>query len=553
MLIDIINKNINSNSRNKFSNLEKIILSNSELLNEYKKISIDGFSFTQNIYNILYNIREYKCEICKINNTNWNNKKFCYRKTCNYKCSGKSNKKCDKKYKFPEIKSKSEFIKYLDSNKIKTTSIKNTIFYKDVTSISGNSIQEKVYKWIHNIKNDIICKNENCSNKVKFINYSIGYRDFCSIKCSSSSNIKISKIKNTCLVKYNVSNVSKRNLHIPKYTKILSDFEIISYDNSSFKLKHIKCNEIIEMTRRMIYDRFNLNTEICTNCNNISTMKSGYETQIVNWIKSLNIDIIENDRKTIHPKEIDILIPNSKLAIEFNGLYWHSENQVGKNYHINKTNSCQENEIQLIHIWEDDWVYKQNIIKSILLNKLNIIPNKIFARKCEIKIINDNKLVKDFLNKNHIQGFCKSQLKIGLFYRDKLVSLMTFGFRKTNSKKEFELIRFCNILNTSIIGGASKLFNFFLKISKVNNIVSYADISIFNGNLYKNIGFKFKHRTQPNYYWVVDGVRNHRWKYNKQNLIKLGYDSKKTEKEIMESIGNYRIFSCGQERYEYNR
>jgi len=119
---------------------------------------------------------------------------------------------------------------------------------------------------------------------------------------------------------------------------------------------------------------------------------------------------------------------------------------------------------------------------------------------------------------------------LGLYYNNELVSLMIFGYRHTNSKKEFELIRFCNKLNTNVIGAVSKLFNFFLKNYKIDEryILSYADISLFNGNMYNKLNFKYIHLTKPNYFWV----KHHRFKYNKQKLIKDGYSKDKTEIEI---------------------
>jgi hypothetical protein len=247
---------------------------------------------------------------------------------------------------------------------------------------------------------------------------------------------------------------------------------------------------------------------------------------------------------------LDIYLPDYKLAIEMNGNYWHSELYKDKKYHLDKTNKCNELGIELLHIFQDDWLYKQDIIKSIIKNKINKIDNRIYARKCSIKEVSvgDTRL---FLNDNHIQGFSSSKYKIGLYDGDKLVSLMTFGYRMTNSKKEFELIRFCNSLNTNVIGGASKLFKYFINNYEFESIISYADVSMFTGSLYKTLNFEYSHRSKPNYFWVVDGVRKHRFNYNKKKLIKEGFDSNKTEIEIMHSQGYYRIWGCGQDKYIY--
>ena len=268
-------------------------------------------------------------------------------------------------------------------------------------------------------------------------------------------------------------------------------------------------------------------------------------------------EILFNNKSIINPYEIDIYIPELKLAFEFNGLYWHNEEHRENNYHLNKTELCEKQGIQLIQIFEDDWLYKQNIIKSIVLNKLNKTINKIFARKTEIKEVYDNKLISEFLDKNHIQGFVGSKVKLGLFYEDELVSLMTFGNRrvamgkKATNDGEYELLRFCNKLRTNIIGGASKLFKYFIKNYNPEEITTYADRSISQGQLYKTLGFTFNGKTEPNYYYIIDGIRHHRFNFRKDKLVKEGFDSNKTEHEIMLDRNIYRIYDSGNLKYNY--
>ena len=192
----------------------------------------------------------------------------------------------------------------------------------------------------------------------------------------------------------------------------------------------------------------------------------------------------------------------------------------------------------------------------MILNKLGKTPNKIFARKTIIKVIDDNKLVRDFLDKNHIQGFVGSKIKIGLFYNNELVSLMTFGnLRKSLGQKSeegsYELLRFCNVLNTTVIGGASKLFKYFLNNYNPNQIISYSDLSRSNGNMYQQLGFKLSHNSDPNYYYIIDDVRKHRFNFRKDRLVKEGFNPNKTEIQIMNERGFYRIFDCGMQKWIY--
>lgn len=201
-------------------------------------------------------------------------------------------------------------------------------------------------------------------------------------------------------------------------------------------------------------------------------------------------------------------------------------------------------------------MYKQEIIKSIILNRLEKTPNKIFARKCQVRFIEDNKIVRDFLNKNHIQGFVGSKIKLGLYHNNELVSLMTFGnLRKslgqTSRERIYELLRFCNKLNTSVVGGASKLFRYFIDNFIVDEIISYSDYSRSKGNMYQKIGFNLEHKSDPNYYYVIDGVRKHRFGFRKDKLVNEGYDINKTETQIMSERGYYKIFDCGMQKWLY--
>jgi hypothetical protein len=127
---------------------------------------------------------------------------------------------------------------------------------------------------------------------------------------------------------------------------------------------------------------------------------------------------------------------------------------------------------------------------------------------------------------------------------------MTFGNSRFE-KDKIELLRFCNKLNTSVVGGASKLFKHYIKNNVFKEIISYADRSWSNGELYKNLKFIFDGKTKPNYYYVNKNIRDNRFKYRKTELIKQGYDSNKTEHEIMLDRKIYRIYDSGSLKYSY--
>ena len=330
--------------------------------------------------------------------------------------------------------------------------------------------------------------------------------------------------------------------------------------NLSDKLISYKCEKkhISEMNYKTYYNRNISNSIICTICNPINKHISGLEIQLSDFIKN-NYDgeIIVNSRSIINPFELDIYLPELNLAFEFNGLYWHNELNKDNDYHKEKSDLCDKKGIQLIHIWEDDWLYKQDIVKSMILNKLRKISERVYGRQTIIKEVTDNKLIRKFLDSNHIQGFVGSQIKLGLFYNDELVSLMTFGKPRKNmnsvskNNNDYEMLRFCNKLNTNVIGGASKLFKYFLKTYNPSQITTYADRSYSNGNLYKQLGFGFIHITQPNYYYVIDGIRYYRFGFRKDILIKQGYDKNKTEHQIMLERKIYRIYNAGNYKYVF--
>jgi len=375
------------------------------------------------------------------------------------------------------------------------------------------------------------------------------------------------KLKKTCIKKYGVDNISKlasttSNKRVGKKLRLINLYKSyglidVDYDNYEYICK-CKCeNHIFKIPKTIFYNRISTNATLCTICNPIDVHISDKENKLLKFIKNNYIgEILTSDRKILNGKELDIYLPELKLAFEFNGLYWHNELNKPNNYHLNKTKNCENKEIQLIHIWEDDWKNKQNIVKSMILNKLGKTPNNIFGRKTKIKEITDNTLIRKFLTENHLQGFVGSSVKIGLFFKDELVSLMTFGKKrlamgnKKSKKGEFELLRFCNKLNTNVLGGASKLFKYFIKNYKSTEITTYADRSHSNGGLYKILGFEFVSKTSPNYYYIIDNVRYHRFNFRKDKLVTQKFDPNKTEHQIMLDRKIYRIYDSGNLKYK---
>jgi hypothetical protein len=321
--------------------------------------------------------------------------------------------------------------------------------------------------------------------------------------------------------------------------------------NKLYKFKCCKCD--VEFEDNL----YSGNIPRCLNCYPHNRFKSSIETEILEFLGSHNIDTNHHNRSILSGGEIDIYIPSLNLGIECDGVYWHSEIAGGKDYkyHLSKTQICFDKNIQLLHIWDWEWRCKNEIVKSILLSKIGK-STRIYARKCEIKAIsNHDKSV--FLKNNHIQGDDTSSIRIGLFYNKELVSVMTFVKSRYDKKYQYELSRFCNLINTNTIGGASKMFKFFIKNYEINSIVTYSDKRFFSGNVYENIGMTRLDDTPPGYHYFHKNTgtpinRTHFQKHKLSRVLSV-FDSNLSEWQNMQTNGYDRIWDCGHYKFEWIR
>jgi len=390
-------------------------------------------------------------------------------------------------------------------------------------------------------------------------------------------NGDINKRKEKNIQKYGVDNYAKteefkekireqkRDIKIFHFKKIEEEqkLKLISFNNfHDCDFLCLNCNNEFNISNQMIYLKNKKDRKLCPNCYPYVGEKfSKDEKNILNFISdNFNGIILSNNTNILGKMELDIYLPDIKLAFEFNGIYWHNELYVPLYYHRHKTDLCEKQGIHLIHIYEDDWCFKQDIVKSRILNLLGK-SNKIYARNCQIKEISF-KDTKQFLIDNHIQGFCVSKINLGLYYEDELVSLMTFGKLRKNlgyknsNDNQFELLRFCNKLNTTVVGGANKLFSYFINTNKVNKVISYADRSwtMNNGNtLYDKLGFKLDKITQPNYSYVINNRKENRFNFRKNILVKQGFDENKSEHQIMLERNIFRIYDSGQLKFVWDK
>ena len=225
----------------------------------------------------------------------------------------------------------------------------------------------------------------------------------------------------------------------------------------------------------------------------------------------------------------------------------------------NELSDLKIDKLKGVKIYEDEWLFKKDIVKSRLLNAASMISEKIYARKCIIKQITYKESA-IFLEENHLQGKISGSCYYGLYYNDMLVSIMVFGKLRKNMGNEckdgeYELLRFCSKINTNVIGGAGKLFKKFIKEQNPAKIISYCDKRWGDGEFYEKIGMKYSHDTQCNYFYVneIERKRENRFKYRKDVLVKMGFDEDKSEKQIMIERGIYRIYDYGCKVFVWNK
>lgn len=464
---------------------------------------------------------------------------------------------------------------------------------KENSLIQSDNIAELVYSAIY--QTDNICKHGKIK---KFNSINNGYQCcghasycFCAAELVSTKVKKIKSLltdesknkinekrKQTTLLRYGVINngqtlLAKRNHQkyyesLPKKEKQkkLTSYQKLNnkYINRS-NIKFITPEEEYKGVSNQVYYQFqclncneqfsdyidNGHAPICKTCNPYNPdYISNQEIEVYNFLKSIySYEIKQSDKSIINPYELDIVIPQLKLAIEYCGLYWHSEAQkTDQNYHINKANKCSKQGYRLVTIFEDEWTQKTNIVKNRLKSLLGV-GEKYHARKCSINIITPKTAI-EFIEQHHLQGNAVFKIAYGCFYDNNLVAVMTFGKPRYDKKFDYELIRYCSIGN--VIGGASRLFSKFLQDYKPNSVVSYCDMRWGNGNLYKQLGFtNVTQKITPSYSYTDFIRRFHRSKFTKKALVKQGGSIYKTEQQLMKEKKMYKIWDCGQSKWSY--
>jgi len=266
---------------------------------------------------------------------------------------------------------------------------------------------------------------------------------------------------------------------------------------------------------------------------------SGLEKEILKFIeKDLGRKTRVQDRDLIKPKELDIIIKDSNLAIEATGLYWHTDRTRPKNYHYDKNASCIEKGIRLLTIYEDEWKFKNKIVKSLISYHLGVHGNKINARSCKIKDISYPE-AKDFLEANHLMG-ATTHRAFGLFYENKLISVLSY--KKTGSI--LEIVRFCSLVNVSVRGAFGKMVQHLKSRAEAKKIISWVDLRYGNGVSYEKLGFKLVKITLG-WKWT-DFIKTYNRLYCRANMDERNL----TQAQHAQELKLEKIYDCGQALYE---
>jgi hypothetical protein len=471
---------------------------------------------------------------------------------------------------------------YFIKNKLNTLNPELALIQKVGSGAKMTLNRIKLVSYIENYTlNDLTCKGNNCNNMVSFHNSKPG--NFCSTKCKKNSQylakISSEKFSNNSRVLQSTTKIDKKYGENAKYLKDKNLFiNEFTYSENSLLIfdykKAISVLGITKLTLQKYIRKFNIDVK--------STLKSPQTEEKVLEILvqaldiKTNFSIIKNNRKLLDGKELDFYIPEYNFGIETNGIYWHSYGGKDRNIantdiffqrtrHKEKVDLCESKDIHLFQINEDEIKHKLDIWKSKIFYKLNTNnQERVFGRDCEIQEIN-SKTAREFLEKTHLQGYSRATIKLGLVHKKskRLLSVMTFGKPRFNKEFDYELIRFSSELGTIVIGGASKLFKYFLRTYNPENILTYGNRRwVSKNNIYSKLGFEFIENTNPSYYYYnprdCNIIPRHRSLYQKHKLKDLQetkdfYDVDKTEEEIMFLAGFRKMYDAGQLKYSWKK
>ena len=474
----------------------------------------DSYSFSSRIYCILNGIFiAPMCPQCNDNLVKFKNSTDGFFLTCSSKCSANSKERWIK-YKATNLDKYG--VEFSTQASIVREKFENTLLvnYGVTTTFASKEIQNKI-----------------SNTNTERYGCAIGF----------GSKIIQDKILVTNQERYG-SNVPNSN---PEVLKFLSDeiwlTEEFSTKNSKTIAFELNCSKtFVNYWARIhkIENRANIYSE---------------ENEISEFIEVLGItDIKKNvygiigNVSGLGRRQLDIYLPEKNIAIELNGVYWHSDN---KTRHIEKLNLCRDSEIKLLQFWDYQWNEKTDICKSIIKSNLGL-NGRIFARKCSIIEITSKEYC-TFLYENHLQGPVKSSIRYGLICDGKLVSAIGFSKSRYDKSYDWELIRYVNICGINVVGGFSRLLKHF-RNHNIGSIISYCDLMVFDGRMYKESGFTNIRDTVPGFFYSKGTAIASRESMQKHKLIGIlkNFDESLTAEQNLSNAGWKKVWNCGNGVWE---
>lgn len=284
---------------------------------------------------------------------------------------------------------------------------------------------------------------------------------------------------------------------------VLSDWRDYDTQNS---LLHVSCKVCSSVDDVSFF-----NLKRCWRCKKCHPSGSRQQQDVSDFVKSFGFNVIDSTRQIIPPLELDIWIPEKNIAIEYHGLYWHSNDPsdaFDKKRHRMKYEACRSRGIKLIQIFSDEWINKNDICKSIIRNALGKNETVLNGRDCTVEHI-DIDIAKKFLDSTHISGYTRSKHKIGLFHKN--LGLVGVATTRTPIQTKWghvsELARLSFLQGFSVRGGASKLISVVKRLAieeGFEGVLSYADLRFGDGGVYLKCGMEEKEEAKLNY-WYTDG------------------------------------------------
>lgn len=484
----------------------------------------------EELFNMYYSDIENKCKICS-KNTKFLSFKNGYDKACSRECRKqlKSLEYVPDSDKIVDLLTLKNFIKNTYSNGNNTNRLNvsyfiNNNYIKELNTIHslGYDINNLKVQNIYDILHGEIQyrKCEKCGKETSFISFSKGYRKYCSNECSKRAHMTEPEV-----IEVKEKFIDNNQFDINAMTK---EYNV----SHSYAIKFKASNNIDVPNKRSKY--------------------SFGERLLFEYYKNIKC-VKSNDRTLIYPYEIDVIIDN--ICIEYDGILFHSNGtsfpgMCGRRF----KDELIPDDYELLTIFENEFLdeTKRNIWFSIINNKLNLNKNKLFARKCTIKEVN-SETAKIFCENNHLQGYAKSSIKIGLYHNEELVSLMTFSKSRFNKNIEYELIRFCSKINTTVSGGAGKLLKYFENTYNPKSLISYANKRWSQGKIYSKLGFEFIEDTKDNYFYFKpnENILYSRNMFQKHKLKEKldSFNIELSEKQNMFNNGYRQIFDYGNKKY----